>query len=228
MSLILQNAIVVDLSHWQPPSAIDWRKAKDSGVVGAIVKLIQGGSLDPAAVYHLYNAYQAGIPLLGMYDFGTGNPDHVAFLNAALTEFNNNVDRVLIALDAEKNPSSQMAVQDAEVWARGVHDKLGRWAVTYMGRDGPDGTGRGLPSAVLSESDLWLPKYGPEPDASKLPPGFRLPQNDTERGGVVRLWQFTGDGINAPENWPDGIPEKCDLSYALFETMDGLTAWWGT
>jgi GH25 family lysozyme M1 (1,4-beta-N-acetylmuramidase) len=223
--MILSNAIIVDVSHWQPPASIDWAAAKGAGVVGAIVKLMQGGVPDTAAVYHLYNAYQAGVSLLGVYDFGTAQDDHVTFLKQALAEFQGDMGTRLLVLDAERY-SNQMGVSGMVHWQVGVQAATGRWPLVYMGRDGPDGTGHGLPNAELSRSDLWLPKYGPQPDAAHLPPGFRLPANDTERGGVCRLWQFTGDGINAPSEWPAGIPQKNDLSYALFDTMDGLTAWW--
>lgn len=225
--MILPNALIVDVSHWQAPGSIDWVKAKGAGVVGAIVKLIQNGVPDPAHVDHLYNAYRADIPLLGVYDFGTSADDHVAFLKEALLEFTGSAKGRLLVLDAEQS-SSQMSVRAAEAWVDGVRASQGRWPTLYMGRGGPDGTGRGLPSAKLSMCDLWLPKYGPEPTSDKLPPGFRLPHDDNDRGGVCRLWQFTGDGINLPARWPAGIPPKCDLSYALFQTMDGLTKWWGS
>lgn len=227
MALILSNAIVVDVSHWQPPSSIDWKTAHDQGnVVGAIVKLMQGGSPDTAAVYHLYNAYQGGVPLLGIYDFGTAHEDHVALLQQALKEFSGDLKTRLLVIDSERNPSSQMDVPGMVAWQEGVQVATERWPVSYMGKDGPDGTGRGLPSTELSRGDLWLPKYGPVPDAAHLPAGFRLPTSDAERGGVCRLWQFTGDGINEPDEWPTGIPRKNDLSYPLFETMEGLTDWW--
>lgn len=225
--MILPNAVIVDVSHWQPPGSIDWKTAHEQGnVVGTIVKLIQNGAPDPAHIQHLYDAYEAGISLLGMYDFGSTTADNVAFINAALEEFGGSVQGRLLVLDAEQNPSGQMTVPVAERWVDGVASAEGRYPLLYMGKAGPNGTGQGLPSAALSKCDLWLPKYGPQPDASKLPPGFRLPVNDTERGGVCRLWQFTGDGINAPDDWPVGIPPKCDLSYALFSSMDALTAWW--
>jgi len=224
--MILPNAIIVDVSHWQEPSSIDWKTAREQGnVVGAIVKLMQGGHVDPAAAQHLANAQAAGITLLGVYDFGTSIADDVAFVQAALDKLQGNLSTRLLVLDSEQNNSSQMTVPVMEKWVQGVAGQ-GRLPVLYMGRAGPDGTGEGLPSAILSKCDLWLPKYGPEPDNSKLPAGFRLPVNDTETGGVCRLWQFTGDGINAPDNWPAGIPPKNDLSYALFSTMDALTAWW--
>ncbi len=227
--MILPNAIIVDVSHWQPPGSIDWQTAKAEGnVVGAIVKLIQGGSPDPAHVQHLFDAYEAGISLLGIYDFGTASPDHVAFLSNALTEFQGDLKTRLLVLDAEQSAGNQMTVAGMEQWVDAVQLSQGRFPTIYMGRAGPDGTGHGLPSPTLSQCDLWLPKYGPEPTADKLPAGFRLPANDTERGGVLRLWQATGDGINAPANWPPGIPPKCDLSYACFSSMDALTAWWGS
>jgi GH25 family lysozyme M1 (1,4-beta-N-acetylmuramidase) len=228
--MILPDCIIVDISHWQAPGSIDWKTAHDKGNVhGAIVKLIQNGVPDPAHVQHLYDAYEGGIELLGMYDFGTAQEDHAVFLTEALAEFNQNVDKVLLALDAEKS-SSQMTVPDAEAWSTGVQESRGVWPKLYMGIDGPDGTGAGLPSQILSKSSLWLPAYGPHENdlGTRLPRGFRLPQNDTESEGVVRLWQFTGDGINAPANWPPGLPPNLDLSYALFSSFDALSAWWGT
>lgn len=227
---ILPNCLIVDVSHWQPPSSLDWKTAHDEGNVhGAIVKLMQGGVADTMAVYHLYNAYQAGVELLGVYDFGTARPDQQAFLQQALTEFQGDMKTRLLVLDSEQNTSSQMNVQGMEGWAIGVQQSQGRWPTLYMGRSGPDGTGAGLPSDTLSNCDLWLPKYGPEPDETKLPPGFRLPTNDADRGGVLRLWQFTGDGIDAPSVWPAGIPAGNDLSYAVgFSSFAALQAWWGS
>lgn len=226
---IVENCIIVDVSHWQLPSSIDWQQACQSGPVrGVIVKLMQGGIPDSAAVYHLYNAYRAGIPLLGIYDFGTASEDHVAFLKQALTEFGGDMSTRLLVIDAEKNPSNQMNVDGIAEWSSGIQASQGRWPVVYMGRDGPTGDGAGLPNDTLSKSDLWLPKYGPTPTEANLPPGFKFADSDAERGGVVRLWQFTGDGINPPSDWPAGIPANLDLSYACFSSYAALVSWWGT
>lgn len=228
MTLVLPNCIVVDVSHWQDPKAINWKDAHDEGNVhGAIVKLIQGGSLDKAAVDHLYNAYEGGVELLGCYDFLTANDDVAALIADLLKEFQGNFSTRLVAFDNEKNPSSQVTVAMVEQRTKEFYAAEGRYPTQYMGKDGPDGTGRGLPNATLSLCDLWLPKYGPEPDQNHLPAGFRLPRNDTESGGVLRLWQFTGDGINAPSRWPAGLPPKLDLSYAMgFSSFAAFQSWW--
>lgn len=225
---ILPNCLILDISHWQPARAIDWTKARGSGVCGAIVKLMQNGMPDLGAVDHLRNAGAAGVELLGVYDFGSANEDHQAFLTQALVTLGEGLlPQRLLVIDAEPNPGNQMTVAGMEAWASGVHAATNRWPTVYMGRDGPEGTGRGLPAPGLAKCDLWLPKYGPEPTQANLPLGFRLPTSDTDRGGVLRLWQFTGDGIHPPALWPVGVPRQCDLSVPVgFSTFKALRAWW--
>ena len=229
--MINTNIIIADISHWQEPGSIDWKIAHDkSGVRGAIVKLVQNGVADPAHIQHLYDAYEGGVECLGVYDFGTETDDVQDFIADALTEFQGSLSTRLLVLDAEKS-SAQITVPECENWVQAVHDKSERWPLVYMGRSGPDGTGKGLPSKVLSNCSLWLPAYGPHEEnlGNILPPGWRMPQNDTDSAGVCRLWQFTGDGINAPSNWPAGIPPKCDLSYPVgFSSFDSFRRWWET
>jgi hypothetical protein len=228
MTLVLPNCVIVDVSHWQDPKGIDWKKAHDEGNVrGVIAKLVQNGAVDPAAVYHIWNAYEAGVELSGCYDFLTESDDVKALVADAMKEFGGTLSTHLVAFDAEKNAGGQVTVPMLAQRTNEFHASAGFWPTQYMGRDGPDGTGAGLPNTVLSQCDLWLPKYGPEPDQAHLPKGFRLPTHDSERGGVLRLWQFTGDGINAPSVWPAGIPPKLDLSYAMgFSSFEAFKAWW--
>lgn len=226
-SSILSNCLIVDVSHWQPPANLNWQQAHDEGNVrGVIAKLMQNGQPDTSAISHLYNAYQAGITLLGCYDFGQESDDHVTFINAALAEFTS-LETRLIALDAERS-SPQITVLEAAAWLQGINVEEHRYPVLYMGRSGPDGTGADLPSTNLSKCDLWLPAYGPHADnlGSILPPGFRLPTSDTDKGGCLRLWQFTDGSINGGQ-----VPGlgAVDQSYAIgFSSFDALTAWWGT
>jgi lysozyme len=199
------TARIVDVSHWQEPASLDWAGAPRNGLVGAIVKYTQGESgLDPAASDHADAAYEAGVALLGGYHFGDGgDPVKQAahFLDAMAADWPDGFDTRLVMLDAETN-KPQMSVRQAELFVAAVHDRLGRWPWLYMGRYGPDGTGKGLPSAILSHCPLLVPAYGDHAGnlGAVLPPGWRLPRDGADRGeadaGVVRGWQFTDGRTN--------------------------------
>lgn len=207
----LDTARVIDVSHWNPEEdgrthhrLLDWPTAVKNGVVGMIAKYTQGlGSLDPAAFLHAYNAQQAGVPLLGAYHFGDGSdPAKQAnnFLGQVRADYGR-FDGVMLMLDAEQN-KPQMSVRQAEIFVCTVKQAVGRWPWVYMGKAGPDGTGKGLPSAVLSNCKLLIPAYG---DHAKnlgviLPKGWRMPKDGADRGepgvGLVRAWQFTDGAVN--------------------------------
>lgn len=225
--MILPNAIVADLSHWNPENEADFEQAVKAGnLVGVVVKLIQGGQIDKTAAGLLYAAYEAGVRCLGTYDFGIADDDAQEFYNAIVAEFGAKTGGILVALDAEFNPSSQMSASSAEFFVNTLKDENLRYPTLYMGRFGPDNTGKGLPSATLSNCDLWLPAYGNHSAnlGSILPAGFRLPSNDTDRGGVIRMWQFT-DGKTHGGPMP-GLG-AVDQSYILFSSRDAMVAWWG-
>lgn len=226
--LLLPNAIVADLSHYQGDlTQADFETAVRTGnLVGVVVKLVQGGKADPAAGALLYAAYEAGVRNLGTYDFGTAEDDAQAYYNDIVAEFTAKCGGVLVALDAEPYKPSQMIVSSAEFFIDTIAEELGRKPTLYMGKAGPDGTGKGLPSAGLSSCDLWLPAYGNHADnlAAILPPGFRISPNDTDRGGVLRMWQFTDGTTNGGPM--DGLG-PVDQSYVRFSSRDALAAWWG-
>lgn len=202
------TARLIDVSHWNPETdlnhrTMDWRAAAGAGCVGMICKYSQGVSgVDPAAFAHAYAAFVGGVPLLGGYHFGDGSdPEKQAkhFLQLMKDDYGGNLSGRLLMLDAEQN-SPQMTVKGAEVFVQTIHDAVGRWPWLYMGRSGPDGTGRGLPSTILSQCTLLLPKYGPTPTAAALPTGWRLPVSPTDKAtpgqGVMRAWQFTDGTTN--------------------------------
>lgn len=225
--LILPGVTIVDLSHWDTQTIADLTTAQQNGCSGVIVKFTQNGAPDPAAVTNTYNAYEAGIPLLGCYDFGTVEDDSAAFLAQVGKEYSGDLRTRMLMLDAERN-TPQMTVPEAERWVQDIFGKEGRYPTLYMGRSGPDGTGRGLPSPILSKCDLFLAAYGPHENnlGSILPPGFRLPTSDTDRGGCLRLWQFTDGKINGG---PFPGLGAVDQSRAIgFSSLAALTAWWGS
>jgi GH25 family lysozyme M1 (1,4-beta-N-acetylmuramidase) len=221
---------IVDLSHHQLPQNMNWQQAKAHGIVGAIFKAGQGSDgQDNAFVTHMSNAFQAGITLLGGYSFlDDSDPQDQAdnLLSIMNDDFGGNLATRLIAIDVEKNPSGpSTTVAIAAAVAQAIFDKMKRWPVVYMGRFGPDGAGTGLPNATLDNCGLWLPAYGTVP---RLPKGFLPPgQLPPAHGGQLRLWQDTDGTMNNGQPVP-GLG-RVDQSQAVgFQSLEDLTAWWGT
>jgi GH25 family lysozyme M1 (1,4-beta-N-acetylmuramidase) len=230
MTTFLANKYVADLSRWNIETEPDFVEAKTAGLAGVIIKFSQGLSYtDSTAIQKMWDAYEAGVTLLGGYHFGdSSGPAQQAkyFLDAMKADFGGDLTDRLIMLDVEGNGGSTMTVPQAGMFVQAVFDDQGRWPVVYMGKYGPDGKGTGLPSRVLSNCDLVLPAYGNHPDLGPLlPAGFREPQSDTERHGCARLWQFTNGSINGG---PVPGLGKIDQSRIIgFSSADALTNWWG-
>lgn len=233
------TARLVDVSHHQAGQdprthyrLMDWAGAVRAGLVGAIVKFTEGVTwVDPAAAGHIAGAYAAGVPLHGGYHFGDGSdPGKQAahFLDVAHQHWGD-LDGVMLMLDAERN-TPQMSVRQAEIFVSAVRAETGRWPWIYIGRDGPDGTGKGLPSVVLSHCALLLPKYGPPPGPANLPKGFRLPKDASDRGipgwGALRAVQFT-DGTTNGGPFP-GLGRVDQSRLVGLASLDELRAVWAT
>lgn len=216
--------IIIDVSHWNPgdgnPDELDWKAAAASGVIAVIVKMTQGlNSHDPAYPQHLWGAYEAGITNLGTYHFGDGNDaktQAMKYLDAVHAEFDT-YDKVMLMLDAETN-KPQMTVEGAELFVQTVFDQTKRYPWLYTGRFGPDGTGYGFPSSILSQCKLLIAAYGPHETnlGDYLPKGFRLPNDGADRGdagaGLVRGWQYS-DGTN--HGGPVSGLGRVDQSYSI-------------
>lgn len=222
------SARIIDVSHWQVPRLLDWTTAIQSGVIGVIAKATQGlGSEDPAFFEHSVAAYQNHVPLLGAYHFGDGSDGEAQakhFLDRLRRAYGD-LTGLMVMLDAERN-KPQMEISGAEDFLSAVHDDLGRWPWLYMGRDGPTGDGDGLPSEILSNCPLMLPKYGAAPGPSNLPPGFRFPASTSERAGVIRLWQFT-DGTIHGGPFP-GLDKVDQSSFIGIGSLDEARAIWAS
>lgn len=191
--------IVIDVSHWQIPENLDWETAEKSGVVGLIAKATQGaGYDDPKFFEHSLRAYNEKVPLLGAYHFGDGTDAEVQakhFLDRLRKAYGEDLTGLMLMLDAERN-NPQMDINGAEDFVSAVWESEKRWPWIYMGKSGPSGQGMKGPSKILLNCPLLLPKYGPEPKETDLPPGFRFPKNKTEVAGVFRAWQFTDGTIH--------------------------------
>lgn len=202
------KARIVDVSHWNAEeierthhALMDWDIAVQNNLVGVIVKYSQGiAGVDPAAFLHAHNAAKANVPLIGGYHFGDGSdPQKQAkhFLSLMKQDYAGDLKGRLLMLDAEQN-KPQMSVRQAELFVQTIREDVGRWPWLYMGRFGPTGNGKGLPSAILSKCPLLLPAYGNHPDATiaKIcPPGFKTCVATQFTDGRVNGGPFPGLGV---------------------------------
>jgi GH25 family lysozyme M1 (1,4-beta-N-acetylmuramidase) len=211
---------------------MDWDVAVAAGLAGAIVKYTQGtNGRDALAYKHSWAAYQAKVPLLGCYHFGSGSDGEIQasnFLDYVHGDYGPDLAGLMLMLDAERNPSSQMTVKIAEDFVNMVHESVGRWPWIYMGKDGPLGTGVGLPSSVLSQCPLLVAAYGHhETDLAKyMPKGFSMPTDTTSRAGVCRGWQFTDGTINGGP-YP-GLGRVDQSRFIGLETLEQARALWAS
>jgi lysozyme len=229
----IDTARVIDVAHHQVPKDLDWKTAVANGVVGVIAKATQGlGFEDPAYFEHNVDAYQAHVPLLGAYHFGDGSDGERQarhFLERVHRAYGDDLTGLLLMLDAERN-GSQMTVAGAEDFVSALNEAEGRWGWVYMGRDGPTGDRKGLPSKILSNCNLLVAGYGDHPLSWLLPPGFRLPKDGADRPGggmgLLRGWQFT-DGVHHGGAFP-GL-DRVDQSRLIgVASLDELRALWAS
>lgn len=210
----VQTDCVVDLSHNNaialPNTAFSTAAA--SGVELFILKATQGAGMIDTTFPARRAAVTACGALLGAYHFCDGSAPNAQvgnFLNAV-----GDTTGVLLALDAEANPASQVNVYSVCVMAWQIFQQVGRWPLLYMGRNGPDNKGTGLNdtdvTAYLAQCDLWLPEYGNYPIP---PPGF----------SKWVMHQYTGDGIGGA-GVVAGIGNKLDRSYFAGTAAD-LKVW---
>jgi lysozyme len=207
---MILSDIVVDLSHYQ--SRVDLAAAQQAGVAGVMLKATQGdGASDPMFRLRAADCRRLGL-LVGAYCFLDGAADPAAEA-AHFLEIAEPGPQRLLAFDLERNLPGQKtaSVEQAAAFAAHVFAATGRRPLCYVGRWFP-----GLPDARLAQCDLWLPKYGPPPDAAALPPGWRFDQ--------LRLWQHT-DGRTGYQPWPVPGIGRCDRNIFV-GTRAELASWW--
>lgn len=200
---------VVDLSHWQcgpagHGSAIDFAAMRAAGVLAVILKATQGSAWVDATFVARSSAARAAGLLVGAYHFADGSDPAAQaahFLTIAGT-----LPRLAIDVEPNGMGDTISIAQAAELVAR-LHQTSAKFPAVYIGRWGPTSDGAGLPNAVLSRCDLWLPAYGSNPNP---PSGWE----------TWTLWQYTDAGA------VPGIGSPCDRS-RFNGTADDLAAWWG-
>ena len=199
--------VVLDLSHWQGgPGGMepDFAVMKTAGIHAVILKATQGSSWIDATFTGRAAAARAAGLLVGAYHFADAtNPLVQAshFLTVA-----GDIPRLAIDIEENEMGDTVSIVQAAEIVAR-IQMTVRQLPLVYLNRNGPSGTGAGLPNGVLSRCPLWLAEYGAA--SPTLPDGWK---NWT-------LWQHTSTG-RIP-----GIAGDVDRSY-FNGTAEELAAWW--
>jgi lysozyme len=173
---MIQNSMVIDISHWN--EVTDWHAIKASGVHGVVHKFSQGtGYRDPMYAAAREGCRKAGL-LFGRYHFAEGS-DVMSQVRNFLADLND--ENELLALDWEDNTNSTgtMSLNQAVQFVTEVESQTGQLPVLYSGNTAKEALGS--PNATLSRCRLWLAHYASQP---VCPPGWDTPW----------LWQWTDKG----------------------------------
>jgi lysozyme len=183
---------VIDISRFV--SVSDFRRVRQSGILGVIHKASEGGDYaDSACAARRPQAEAAGL-LWGTYHFGTGQTSgaqQAAFFLARSQPR----PGTLLALDLEaneNNPSNSMTLEQAETFVRTVAGATGRLPIVYVHPTWANGdplpvSGLSLgaaitPQSILARCGLWVADYHDSPE---------VPRAWAASGW--RLWQYAGD-----------------------------------
>ena len=204
------NAMVVDLSHWDP--ADDYGAVADDGMMAVIYKATQGQSYtDDTYVSQQHAAKAAGLRW-GAYHFADNSDVDGQVAN--FLRFASPDPDELFALDWEDYGDSTMSAAQARQWIEKVEAALNRpgECVIYGGNTIKEALGD-TADPFFGARRLWLCQYGSTP----------VVQASWE---TYWLWQFT-DGVYGPSpHSVDGVG-PCDInSYA--GTADQLVAEWAS
>lgn len=192
---------IIDVSHFQTESSIDWDKSKLGGVDGVYIKSCQGnGFVDPMALLHANSAKEHSLPI-GFYFFAdtTNNASNEAsFFNIQLSKLPKY--DFMPVLDIEDNKGGLTGGQ-IETWIDTFINEikvLGHDIMLYSYQPFLD---QYLPkSHQLGRLPLWLAQYR-DVSAPFPPIGWNK----------VSLWQYTNKAII------NGISVPVDCSKVLAE-----------
>lgn len=206
--------VVIDISHHNGDN-LDFKKAKQNGIVGIIHKATQGFTIkDKKYETNRQKAQDAGL-LWGAYHFGVGGDgwdqaDH--FLNIA-----NPDSGTLLVLDYEPNPTGMtMTLDQAREFVSHIGAIVSRFPGLYSGHLIKEQLGSiRTPDPVLSQCFLWIAQYSQSPTPTNIPPTW----------STWTFWQYT-DG-NAGSQ-PHSVPGIGDCDRDKFNgSLKNLKKLWG-
>jgi len=208
------RVLIVDTSHWT--GIVDWQKAKAAGLVGAIIKFIDGTSITKYAVENYKGAKDAGL-LVGGYHWLYRSADISAGRQArAYLDFlKDHPCDIRPAIDFEwtkvngvdANPNST----DLYGFVVPFEDGYGKKPMIYTA----PGYWNQYGSKAISWADypLWKAQYRVKsPDAI-------MPWGDS-----FKFWQFTANGKGSDYGFPVTGEKEADLNYWI-GTLVELYAW---
>ena len=199
---------VIDISRGV--TVTDFRRVRQSGILGVIHKASEGGDYaDAACAARRPQAEAAGL-LWGTYHFGTGQSS-----GARQAAFFLGVSRpgpnTLLALDLEaneNNPSNSMRLEQAEDFVRAVAEATGRLPVVYVHPTWANGdplpnSGLSLGARITPDSILAL-----RPVDRRLP---RLARNTDRLGGkgLAAMAVCRGRECGPARLWPNQHRAGC-------------------
>jgi GH25 family lysozyme M1 (1,4-beta-N-acetylmuramidase) len=126
----------------------------------------------------------------------------------------------LIALDIEENDGGKwMSLEDAEIFARHIHTRLGRWPVLYTNGSTALHIAENRDRySLLSRLPLWYARYKPAI-------GLHFPKGHWQ---TYTLWQFSAgancDARSCPYRVP-GTPLDIDVNVASMSAEELRAAW---
>jgi lysozyme len=162
---------VVDLSHWDRD--IDFKLAKEDGIVGIIHKATQGVEyIDPEYTKRRKTAEEEEI-LWGAYHFGVGENGKDQAEHFLETVVDNS--QVLLALDIEENRNGKnITSEQAEDFVERILEVTDRLPLIY----GSASFLKDFATPILTKCSLWIARWGNKPI---LPKGW----------SKWVLWQYT-------------------------------------
>ena len=179
-------------------NSIDWDKAVADPKLRAVLHRASiGDRTDTAFVARAKEARTRGL-MWGAYHLGkTGDPKVQA---DRLLELAAKTDTTFLALDIEALGGSNMALKDAEIFVRHVHERTGRYPALYINWSVYAAISRDYDAnSIFAKTPLWIARFIPT-----------LPKIQSKVWPDYTLWQFSSE-LNCPKSVRNQHePKLCD------------------
>jgi lysozyme len=172
----MANALVLDISHWQPEP--DFAKLKANGTIGIIMKATEGtGYVDPTFYSRRTKAQKAGLAVSSYHFFKKGS------VQAQMDHYLKTVEpgpNERLCIDHEEKASLAELEQAVNyLWSKGVRN-----ITIYSGHLIKEQLGTSVNATLRDKTSLWIAHYT---SAAK-------PTWPEKTWGVWSLWQYSDKG----------------------------------